>query len=71
MRTETTTRTLYKFDELSPEAQQHALEEEMRPLREAAFNDSTSFSSKIVEAYSQVALNQQARMSVYKRKHSL
>ena len=27
MRTETTTRTLYKFDELSPEAQQHALEE--------------------------------------------
>lgn len=28
MRTETTTRTLYKFDELSPEAQQHALEEQ-------------------------------------------
>ena len=30
MRTETTTRTLYKFDELSPEAQQHALEEQSR-----------------------------------------
>ena len=28
MRTETTTRTLYKFSELSPEAQQHALEEQ-------------------------------------------
>ena len=30
MRTETTTRTLYKFSELSPEAQQHALEEQSR-----------------------------------------
>ncbi len=30
MRTETTTRTLYKLDELSPEAQQHALEEQAR-----------------------------------------
>ena len=30
MRTETRTRTLYKFDELSPEAQQHALEEQSR-----------------------------------------
>ena len=30
MRTETTTRTLYKFSELSPEAQQHALEEQAR-----------------------------------------
>ena len=28
MRTETTTRTLYKFSELSPEAQQHALEKQ-------------------------------------------
>ena len=28
MRTETRTRTLYKFDELSPEAQQHALEQQ-------------------------------------------
>ena len=28
MRTEITTRTLYKFDELSPEAQQHALEQQ-------------------------------------------
>jgi hypothetical protein len=28
MRTETTTRTLYKFSELSPEAQQHALEQQ-------------------------------------------
>ena len=28
MRTETTTRTIYKFDELSPDAQQHALEEQ-------------------------------------------
>ena len=30
MRTETTTRTLYKFSELSPEAQQHALETQSR-----------------------------------------
>ena len=30
MRTETRTRTLYKFDELSPEAQQHALENQSR-----------------------------------------
>ena len=30
MRTETTTRTLYKFSELSPEAQQHALENQSR-----------------------------------------
>ena len=30
MRTETTTRTLYKFSELSPEAQQHALKEHAR-----------------------------------------
>ena len=30
MRTETTTRTLYKFSELSPEAQQHALEQQSR-----------------------------------------
>lgn len=30
MRTETTTRTLYTFAELSPEAQQHALEEQSR-----------------------------------------
>lgn len=30
MRTETTTRTLYKFDELSPDAQQHALENQAR-----------------------------------------
>lgn len=30
MRTETRTRTLYKFSELSPEAQQHALEEHSR-----------------------------------------
>ena len=30
MRTETTTRTLYKFTELSPEAQQHALENQSR-----------------------------------------
>ena len=28
MRTETRTRTLYKFSELSPEAQQHALEKQ-------------------------------------------
>ena len=30
MRTETRTRTLYKFDELSPEAQQHALKNQSR-----------------------------------------
>ena len=30
MRTETITRTLYQFDELSPEAQRHALEEQAR-----------------------------------------
>ena len=30
MRTKTTTRTLYKFSELSPEAQQHALENQSR-----------------------------------------
>lgn len=38
MRTETTTRTLYKFSELSPEAQQHALEQHSR--LESEFFDS-------------------------------
>lgn len=62
-------RKLTGKEEATPENVLQKMEEEMRPLREAAFNDSASFSSKIVEAYSQAALNQQAKREIYKRKH--
>ena len=39
MRTETRTRTLYKFDELSPEAQQHALEQQSQFESEVFYSE--------------------------------
>lgn len=58
-------------EEKTPEHVIQKMEEEMRPVREAAFNASRPLSQAIVEAYSQAALNQEARRQILKRKHVL
>lgn len=48
-----------------------AMAEEMRPLREAAFNNSSSFAKAIIDAGTQRILNINARNEIYKRKDKL
>jgi len=58
-------RTYVGKEASAPEATIKAMAEEMRPLREAAFNASRSFAEVVAEAGAQGAANQAARVKVY------
>lgn len=47
------------------------IEEELRPLREAAFNNSRSFKEEVVEANKQKVLNMEAKHEIYKKRNVL
>lgn len=64
-------RVMIGKEEGTPDHVLKQMEAQMRPLREAAFNASTSFSAKIVEAFSQPALNQKTRMEIFKHRKSI
>lgn len=45
--------------------------EEMRPLREAAFNNSRSFKKEVIAAADQRVLNMEARANIFKERYKL
>lgn len=55
----------------APESTIEKVREELRPLRETAFNHSRSFKAEVVEAGAQAALNSQGRRKIYKAARKL
>lgn len=56
------------LDEKTPQAILDALQEEMRPLREAAFDGSRSFKKEIIAAADQAVTNMEARKKIFEVK---
>lgn len=55
-------------DAKAPQSTIDQIKEELRPLREAAFNNSRSFKEEIVKANQQAVLNMETRMEIFKSK---
>lgn len=58
-------------DENTPQITLDEMEAQMRPVREAAFNHSRSFAKTITEVFEQDALNQAAKLEIFKSKDVL
>lgn len=58
-------------DENTPQITLNQMEAQMRPVREAAFNHSRSFAKTITEVFEQDALNQAAKLEIFKSKDVL
>lgn len=55
-------------DKKAPQSTLDKMEEEMRPLRESAFNNSRSFKDEVVKYHDQAVLNWEARQAIFKSK---
>lgn len=64
-------RLLVGHDEKTPEYVIDQIKEELRPLREAAFNNSSSFAQAVVDEGTQRLVNVTARNAIYKRERPL
>lgn len=58
-------------DKKAPEGALDLIKEELRPLREAAFNSSSSFAQAVIDAGTPRYLQHQARNEIYKKGRSL
>lgn len=64
-------RELTGRDKAAPQATIDALQEELRPLREAAFEASQSFKKTVVEAFDQKVLNAETKAKIFKQTRKL
>lgn len=64
-------RKLVGKDEAAPQSTLDKVEEELRPMREAAFENSRPFKEEVVKANDQKVLNQETRRKIYKPRESL
>lgn len=55
-------------DEKAPEASLQAIEEELRPLRESAFEGSRSFKKEIVQAADQAVKNMEVKHKIFRQR---
>lgn len=55
-------------DAKAPQATLDQIKEELRPVRESAFNSSRSFKDEIVKANEQAVLNMESRRAIFKSK---
>lgn len=55
-------------DAKAPQATLDKMAEEMRPLRETAFNNSRSFKEEVIKANDQAVLNMEKRLQIFKSK---
>jgi len=64
-------RVMVGRDEKAPAEVLEKYKEELRPLREAAFDNSLSLKSEIVRAADQAVLNMEARARIFKQRRKL
>lgn len=61
-------RTLTGRDEKAPQAKLDEIKEELRPLREAAFDNSRSFKEEVVKDGDQAVLNAETKSKIFGQK---
>lgn len=64
-------RKLVGRDEKTPDIEIAKLQEELRPMREAAFNGSRSFKTEVVKEGDQKVLNQETKAKIFKQRRTL
>lgn len=64
-------RPLVGLDEATPESTIQAVQEALRPVRQAAFDNSRSFKAEVVKDANQKVLNQEARSKIFKQRRTL
>lgn len=58
-------------DEAAPQATIDAAQEELRPMRETAFDNSRSFKKEVIADAEQKVLNQETRAKIFKQRKNL
>lgn len=58
-------------DEKAPQETLDKIAEDLQPLRDTAFEASTSFKQAIIDAGAQAALNQETKAKIFKQKRKL
>lgn len=64
-------RPLVGLDEATPESTIQAVQEALRPVRQAAFDNSRSFKAEVIKDANQKVLNQEARSKIFKQRRTL
>lgn len=64
-------RKLVGKDEKAPQSTLDKVKEEMRPLRESAFNNSRSFKTEVIQAGTQAVTNMEKRSNIFKKRKRL